>query len=315
MNGGGIKRGERLQRRVLLAGTALAFWAGDVVFSQDLKTVMIIRSSSLPLYSAASKACARGLTEKRADASIQDVVLPENTGDSPAFFQALSARHPSAILAVGAAAARQCREGLPQVPMIFCLVLDPASLNLGGATGVALEVPLAERIGFIQKHFPWMSRVGVIYRLPAEGDALREAAKGLRVSIVPAMVPSVKELSATFARLSKDVDCILMPMDAKLCSPEVAPQLLLESLQLGTPTFWGGAPFLKAGALAAVYGDIDASGYAAGHLTARVLGGESPAAIPAMPPPVKFGVNLRVAKRLGINVTEATISSADEVIR
>ena len=130
-------------------------------------------------------------------------------------------------------------------------------------------------------------------------------------------IPSVDGLDNAVDKMKGKVDCLMMVSDPSLYSPRLLPQFLLKTLQNGLPVIGVAAPaYAKAGALVAVYWDVEESGRLAAQAGVRILGGEEAGSIPYLwPSKVKSTVNLVVAQRLGIKVSPAVLQQAEEVIR
>ena len=84
---------------------------------------------------------------------------------------------PKIILAVGLLAARVAQEEFPEIPIIFCMVLNPERffLSAKNMTGVSLNVPLSVVFQKIGEMFPSRKKLGVLFDPKKTGRSGRHA--------------------------------------------------------------------------------------------------------------------------------------------
>ncbi|HEX6739673.1 MAG TPA: hypothetical protein VF310_15440, partial [Vicinamibacteria bacterium] len=126
------------------------------------------------------------------------------------------------VVAMGPLAAELAHELLPQTPMVYCMVQDPAQSRLEPGptlTGVSFHVPLRNQLAAFRLIYPGAGRVGVIFnpittgRLVADAE---QAAAVVRMALVTKAVSSEAEVSAALRALLTGPE----PVDAMWLIPE-----------------------------------------------------------------------------------------------
>src|SRR5262249_33734696 len=140
----------------------------------------------------------------------------------------LKARSPI-VVALGPLAAQLVRTTLPEAPLVFAMVQDPARLGLAVApavTGVSFSIPVKHPLAAFRMVNPRGVRIGVIYKEDNAGRQVEEAIKAatlLRIVMVTRSVVSEKDIpSAMRALLAGDqaMDALWMPADPILLGDE-----------------------------------------------------------------------------------------------
>src|SRR5438445_13005446 len=69
------------------------------------------------------------------------------------------------LLAVGVKAALVAKQEIVDIPVIFCMVFDPAKhdLKAPNMTGIRLEIPIDRQLRTMRSALPSMKRIGVLY--------------------------------------------------------------------------------------------------------------------------------------------------------
>ena len=82
---------------------------------------------------------------------------------------------PRVLVAMGPLAAQAARETVPELPLVFCMVPDPARLSLAGPgiAGVAFTVPVKNQLAAFRLVNPRGVRVGVLYTEQGAGRSCR----------------------------------------------------------------------------------------------------------------------------------------------
>ncbi|MBI4397070.1 MAG: hypothetical protein HY548_08250 [Elusimicrobia bacterium] len=282
------------------------------------KKVLAVRSSNFPLYGQALggfRMCMRG---RGVSYEMEEITMPDSDAQAAAFINNLRSRKPDLILALGSSAARLVKERVRDVPMVFCMVVDPPSSNLMTG-GVTLDIRPAVQIDFIRKNFPQFKRIGIIYNPQRNRDVIREL-KEMRqngeVNLVFAEATSIDQMDKALQDISAKSDCLLMLSDPTIYTAQTASQLILQTLQRGVPLIAISSTFVKAGALAGIYADLEDNGCQASELAGRILEGEHADTLPiSWSRKVKTAVNLVVAERLKVPVSRSTIEDAEEVVK
>ena len=223
-----------------------------------------------------------------------------------------------------------CRRETKQIPIVFSQVSDPVRLGLvdsiarpgGNVTGIAnLRAELtAKRLELFKGTVPALRRVLVTYdpREREEQEAVtvaRSAASRLGVTLLERPITAPLEMEPALAELKGGgPDGILIVQSgANLNIPG-------RSLEVATsnrlPTMYPASFWTMFGALVSYGPDQYAQGRQAARLAHKILTGTPPAEIPVeLPDRIEFVVNLKTARRLGLQVSQSSLLRADKVIQ
>ena len=209
-------------------------------------------------------------------------------------------------------------------PVVFAAVTEPVGAGAGrdfthhlpNVTGAVWPAPLEPGFVWLKRLFPGCRRVGVIYNA-AEANSRTEivlarqftAALGMEL-VERTLVNSSEITEALSSLIDARVDAVFGPSDntvtsafaalATTCRRERIPLLADDDTLMGT------------GALLACGVSPRANGLYAGRMAARVLLGESPAAIPFEPTTAhELSVDIAAAAQLGLDLPPALLSEAD----
>jgi putative tryptophan/tyrosine transport system substrate-binding protein len=228
---------------------------------------------------------------------------------------------PIVVVAMGNLAAQAAREILPDAPLVFCMVQDPAKLGLVPApnlTGVASTLPVKNQIAAFRMVNPRGTRIGVVFHPDNSGRQVEEASKAaglLRIALVVRPVASVGEIpQAVRALLSGDtVDALWIPADPILLTDETRRYILTESLKAGKPVYAFSASLVSEGALVSNGPDLVSIGQQAGELVNRLAAGDK-TRIDLQVPRAELVINSRIAAKLKIVVPADALKAANKVI-
>nr|WP_253206646.1 ABC transporter substrate-binding protein [Verticiella sp. GG226] len=234
---------------------------------------------------------------------------------------------PDAIVAIATPAAQSVVAATRDVPLVYSAVTDPIAAQLvkgwepsgTNVTGVSDELSLDKQIELIKQILPNAKRVGMVYN-PGEANSavvverMKEALPKHGMTLVEAAAPRTVDVGAAAGRLVGKVDVIYTSTDNNVVSAYEA--LVKVGNDTKTPLIAADTDSVKRGAIAALglnYHDI---GRQTGKIVVRILNGEQPGAIASeRSENLDLFVNLQAAKRQGVEVPEAVVSSAAEVIR
>ncbi len=278
--------------------------------------VAVLKSSDVPAWRPAIDAL-------RTAAATHTVTEFDFRGDRAVAEQVLRSLKgkPVILVAMGNLAAQAARAFLPEAPMVFCMVQDPAKLGIvpgPGLTGVAFTLPVKNQIAAFRTVNPRGSRIGVVFNPENSGAQIAEAEKAaglLRVALVPRPVTTVGEIpQAVRALLSGDtVDALWIPADAMLVTDETRRYILTESLKAGKPVYAFSAALVAEGALVSNGPDLVSVGGQAGDLVNRLAAGDK-SRIDVQVPRAELVINNRIAGKLKIVVPADVLKAASKVI-
>ena len=302
----GVRRWAAAAGLMLLAGVPRA-GAADIA---------VLKSSEVAAWRPALDALRRAasghtITEHdlRGDRAVAEQVLGSLKGK------------PVILVAMGNLAAQAGRALLPDAPMVFCMVQDPAKLGLSPApnlTGVAFTVPVKNQIAAFRLVNPRGTRIGVMFHPDNTGPQVEEAVKAagvLRVAVVPRPVPAVADIPQALRTLlgGDTVDALWIPADPILLNDETRRYILTESLKAGKPVYAFSASLVTEGALVSNGPDMASIGQQAGELVSRLASGEK-SRIELQIPRAELVINNRIAGKLKIVVPPEALKAANKVI-
>jgi putative ABC transport system substrate-binding protein len=221
-----------------------------------------------------------------------------------------------------------CWSETENIPMVFVLVSDPVRIGLvaslarpgGNITGIAnLRADLtAKRLELFREIVPSLRRVLVTYdpRKTEELEAVtfaRSAAKRLGLQLLENVINVPSEIEPALAKLNEGGrDGVLIQSGTNL---NVAGRSLEVSVSNNLPTMYPASLWAQFGALASYGPDEYSQGRQAAQLAHRILTGTSPRELPVeLPDRIEFVINLKTAKRIGLQVPKSVLVRADRVI-
>lgn len=222
------------------------------------------------------------------------------------------------LVAMGPLAAQSARDLLPNVPMVFCMVQDPARLGLNpgpNTTGVAFSIPVKNQLAAFRLVNPRGVRIGVLYNQANVGRLIEEAQKAaalVRLALVSRPVASEREVPQALRELlsgSEAADAIWMPPDPVLLGEESQRHILGETLKAGKPVYGFSPALVEKGALVSNGPDLVSIGELAGDLVNRLGAGER-GRIEMMVPRAELVINRRMAGKLKIEIPPEILKSA-----
>lgn len=222
-----------------------------------------------------------------------------------------------------------CRRENRQIPMVFVQVSDPVKLGLvesiprpgGNITGIAnLRAELtAKRLELFKEMVPTLRRVLVTYdpREKDEQDSIavaRIAATRLGLTLLERSITTPLEIEPGLANLKEGGrDGILIVQSG--ANLNISGRSLEVATSNKIPTMYPASFWSKFGALASYGPDQYLQGRQAARLAHKILGGTPPREIPVeLPDRIEFAINLKTAKRLGLQVPQSILLRADRAI-
>ncbi len=253
----------------------------------------------------------RGFQQGFENSDQVEVIFLEGNGRAlETRLSALRKDPPRLIVAIGTQAARLAKKRLPNVPLLYCLVLRPAQNRLVGANigGVALNIELSQQFESIQKTLPRVRRIGVVYDPLTSGRLVRQAQEHLNpgVQLVGRPARTPREAARAIEDLLSNVlgreDAFWLLWDSVIANPANFRSLVRLSWQYKVPLITPARPFVEAGALMSVGANYVEAGRRAGRMAQQVVRNEArPEDFVAVPPAdAVVTINREVARRLGM---------------
>ncbi|GJL56296.1 MAG: ABC transporter substrate-binding protein [Nitrospirales bacterium] len=271
------------------------------------QSVVIVQSSDITSYDQTVKAFLNNFSPSLRQ--VERLSLHGDLSHGEPVVEKIRSLQPSFIVAVGLKAALVVRQGLPSIPSMFCMVLDPAKYNLTKSrmAGIALEIPFKDQIQSLQEVLPSVKRVGVIYNARKTGRIVKEAASeanALGMKLIARVVSSEKDVPASLRAIVHDIDALWLLPDSTVVTPESFDFLLRTTLEANVPVIGFSADLVRKGALLSVHFNYEDVGKQAARLAEGFLEGHqfTPGVI-LSPEPLRLAINLKTANFLGITVS------------
>ncbi len=230
---------------------------------------------------------------------------------------------PDLIFAVGIFALQAVAKEQPKTPVVFSMVLNPPSVLKGNAsiTGASMNVPVEQTFAMFKQLNPSTKRIGTVYNEQNTGFLIEEAkaaAKKLDLELIVKSVESEREAIRAIDELAKEkVEVYWGVPDRLTLGPAFLEQLLLYSFRNRVPLMGVSKRHADMGALLSLASDSSEDiGRQAGELAKAMWAGKSATELPfTSARKLEMIVNLRTARKLGIEIPEDLLKQAGSVIR
>jgi len=233
------------------------------------------------------------------------------------------------LFVTSALPAQAAQRATTQIPIVFAWVEDPVGLGLvqsfaqpgGNITGVTtLTTELAsKRLELFRELVSGLQRVLYPYDAAhapsvALAHVYQDAARHLGMELVEQPVRTEAEVQAMLAQVREhQIDGIVQPSSVSLNIPGF---IMEATAERAMPTMFESVYFVEHGGLASYGPDDYAAGWQAARLVDKILKGTAPREIPVeVSMKLKFVINLKTAKALGLTIPPTLLFQADEVIR
>ena len=303
-------------RRLAKWGWAVALVALAPVRPMAAAEVAVVKSSDVPAWRPAIDALRRvsashTITEHdlRNDRPTADSVLAGLKGKA------------AIIVALGPLAAQLVRSTLPDAPLVFAMVQEPAKLGLApgpGVTGVAFAIPIKNQLAAFRLVNPKGVRIGVIYKEDNSGHSVEEAIKAatlLRVVMSTRAVTSERDIPPALRSLlagDQAIDALWIPPDPVLLGDDTRRFLQAEMFKAGKAVYGSSSGLVAEGALVSNGPDLVSIGEQIGELVNRLAAGDR-SRIELLVPRAELVINKKIAARLKIDVSAEVLKAANKV--
>ncbi|HEX8948963.1 MAG TPA: ABC transporter substrate binding protein [Dissulfurispiraceae bacterium] len=220
----------------------------------------------------------------------------------------VSEENAKVVLALGKDAV-EIAATLPEpIPVIYGMLVAPPRTNRQNITGVYMETPVREYLDFVNRSFPGIKKIGVLY-----GQETERLVRAVESSHIRAV--KVKN-SYEFANAvgSLNTDALLLLPDRQLLSPAAVEAAYLFSFRKKIPVLGLSERHVKEGSLFALVFDLAGMGRQLGEMVKEVLAARSADGIPPAPPlKLNLYVNADTAKKMGISIPDEVLRRARRV--
>ena len=241
----------------------------------------------------------------------------------------LAKLNPDVILATNTPTARSLKLATATIPIVFAGLSDPigdgivASLSKpgGNITGfTSFNAPIAGKwLELLKELAPATARAGVIYNPKTAPHAIflpamQDIAPKLGVTVISEPVSDQAAIESAIATLAREPNSGLVSLPDIFMSLH-AQEAFTSAIQARLPAVGPLRTFAEAGALASYGSDFTDLFRQSASYVDRILRGEKPRDLPVQDPTkYELIVNLKTAKAMALNVPQAVLARADEVI-
>jgi putative tryptophan/tyrosine transport system substrate-binding protein len=243
--------------------------------------------------------------------------------------QELVASKVDAIVAVTELGAKEARQASHTIPIVVVLAPDPVAAGLieslarpgGNVTGLSLmSVDLSgKRLALLKEAVPTASRITLIFD-PKDPAARRTvasaaaAAKTLGIELLPVEVVAPAAIDDAFGKvLAAGTDALFVGPGSMMFNERARIGAFVLANRL--PTEVAVAEMVPFGPLLCYGPDFPDYFRRAVSYTDKILKGAKPADLPVeQPSRFKLTINLKAAKSIGLTVSPALLTTADEII-
>ncbi|HFI0420303.1 TPA: tryptophan ABC transporter substrate-binding protein [Streptococcus suis] len=230
------------------------------------------------------------------------------------------------LIGIATPAAQGLANATTELPIIMGAVTDPVGANLvtdlknpgGNITGVSDQTPVADAVSLIKEITPEAKTIGVLYSSNEDNSKIqvaefKAAAEKAGYTVLEYAVASSNELASTVEVATSKADVLFTPVDNTVAS--AFSTVVSVANKTKTPIFTSVEDMVEGGGIASVTLSQYDLGVATGKIAAKILDGANPADTPVQ----IFNegtvvVNQKVAKELGISLSEDIINKASKVI-
>jgi putative ABC transport system substrate-binding protein len=279
---------------------ALAFFAAPVATARV--TVLVERGTSIHMQAA------RGFEQGFGNADeVEFAYLSGEPRELDQRIDLLRKSPPRLVVAIGTQAAMAARSRLRDVPVVYCLALNPDKNNLVGPDvgGVRLDVDLIKQFTVLEQVLPKAQRIGIVYDEPSSGHVVRQALKTAppTVNLLTRDARTPKQAAQFIEELMPQIDAFWLLWDPVIANAANFKLLVDLSLKHKVALIAPASPFVEAGALLSIGADSHKAGQRTAEMAKAVLGGQKPGEFKAeSPSEMRVTINGAVARRLGISI-------------
>jgi putative ABC transport system substrate-binding protein len=168
---------------------------------------------------------------------------------------------------------------------------------------------------------PSVKRLGLIYDPRTSGAFVEEAQKAagrFGLTLVTKPVSDAKGVPEALTEIAESIDALWLMADPRMVNPELIQYILVFTLERKIALYGFLDSITRAGALASVAVDYQASGRAAARMAAELAARGPEARLPVPPPassPGALTVNTKTAHQLGIDIAPEVLAWARQVYR
>ncbi|TVM03378.1 MAG: hypothetical protein CV087_05380 [Candidatus Brocadia sp. WS118] len=282
-------------------------------------TAIIFRSQQIAAYNEAIQGFEEGCKGKHI--SIKTVYdLHGDTEEGKRIIRTVKENKskPDVILAVGVLAATLAKEHFPDIPIIFCMVINHDRFNLQGTniTGISSEASIEDQFSVLKEILGPHKNIGVIYDPEKTRKIVAQAntvAKQFDFNLVKSEVLLEKEVESALKNITHKIDALWLIPDSTVITKNTLNSIPRITIGSRLPIFSTSDAMVKAGALVSVSPNYKETGIQAAQLAQMLLTNPATTSLGIQQPNrLKLTLNIQTAKTIGINLS--SIQSYPDVV-
>jgi putative ABC transport system substrate-binding protein len=277
--------------------------------------IVILKSADITAYNQAIDGFKAALA---ASATITEYDMQGDMARGRKLARKVRASNADLVLAVGIKAALAAKLEIVDIPILYCMVLDPEKngLNAPNMVGILLEVPIDRQFKEMRSILPGLKRIGVLYDPEKTGDFVDDArriGKAFGLDLIARPVRSEKEVPAGLRTLIPQIDALWLIPDSTVLTEESISFLLTTTLDANVPVIGFSSELVRSGALVGLSVNYEDVGRQAAVLARKILGSQikAPASFP--PEKLRLALNLKTGKFLGVQIPPDVLNRADQL--
>jgi putative tryptophan/tyrosine transport system substrate-binding protein len=248
----------------------------------------------------------------------------------PAFAEEVVRHKPDVILAAAAITAVAAKNATSTIPIVCSALADAVHLGLvasearpgGNVTGIEPYVAglPAKQMEFARAIRPRAHKVGVLTNLadpkaPPQFEELKAAGRSLEVAVIGADANRPADIEGALQALASQAVDVVIVLQTSLLLNENR-QIAASALAKKLPTVFGYREHVMSGGLISYGVDLRWCYHRGASFVDRILRGTPPGYLPVeFPTNLMLSINLHTAQMLGVEVPEALLATADELIK
>ncbi|MDD5687872.1 MAG: ABC transporter substrate-binding protein [Elusimicrobia bacterium] len=273
------------------------------IFASGRCVVSVIFSSSLEPYQEAWNGFNIFFKEKNIVLLSSEYNIEKESFDK--ISQEITEKKPDIIFVIGTSAAKLARDKFQNIPIVFCMVLNPEPIKASNVTGVLMEVPVSKKLSMIRELMPKANKIGMFYSPESinKYKEISDVCQQMGFNLFEEEIKSKTDIPTAITKILQEVDCFIITSDSDIFFLKSVENLLLEGLRNKIAIFGLSASFTKAGALLSLECDYNSIGKQSAEIALRIINGEKPSEISVEDPiKTRLSLNMLVAERLSIEI-------------
>jgi len=230
--------------------------------------------------------------------------------------ESIKLKPPKMVLTIGGPATKLAQEALTEIPILFSMVVNPQKKGFSGnnISGITSDVPIKLQLEKLKAIVPGVKSIGVIYNPKNTDNIIQEveqAASNMGFELVLYKVSSEKKVPLAIRNIIKEVNALLIITDRTVVNKNSFKYIVTTTLENKIPTMVYTDYLVKAGLLVSLTPDYFSIGEQAGNVVCNLQKSESNKQLSVISPQkINLTINLKTAKRLGLNISQNILASA-----